>query len=131
MWSIDCSLIIPWLDTLDDRTVACIFAALEVLEREGPALGRPLVDTLEGSSFGNMKELRPASPGAAEVRILFAFDPRREAVLLIGGDKAKGKNGKAKWSSWYKQAIPKAEALYRTHLDSMEGSDGKPTERLP
>ena len=131
MWSIDYSLIVPWLDTLDDRTVACIFAALEILEREGPALGRPLVDTLEGSSFGNMKELRPASPGAAEVRILFAFDPRRKAVLLLGGDKAKGKNGKAKWSNWYKRAIPKAEALYRRHLESMEGSDDTSAERLP
>lgn len=49
MWSIEYSYIEPWLDAQDDETVACIFAALEVLHREGPELGRPLVDTVKGS----------------------------------------------------------------------------------
>ena len=116
MRQIDYDYIVSWLDALDAQSVAHIFAALELLEREGPTLGRPLVDTIKGSAFGNMKELRPASPGSSEIRILFAFDPGRRAVLLLGGNKAKGKNGKAKWSNWYKQAIPKADALYRHHL---------------
>lgn len=51
-----------------------------------------------------MKELRPASAGASEVRIIFAFDPIREAILLIAGDKA------GKWRSWYETAIPIADA---------------------
>lgn len=97
MWQIDYDYIVSWLDALDAldaQSVAHIFAALELLEREGPTLGRPLVDTIKGSVFGNMKELRPASPGSAEIRILFAFDPGRRAVLLLGGNKAKGKTEK-------------------------------------
>ena len=130
MWQVEYDLIVPWLDALDDRSVAHIFAALELLEREGPALGRPLVDTIKGSSLSNMKELRPASSGSSEIRILFVFDPNRKAVLLLGGDKAKAKNGKAKWSNWYKQAIPKAEALYWRYLSEMGDSDVR-SERLP
>ena len=55
-----------WLDGQDDRTVAYVWAALSVLSDEGPALGRPLVDTVAHSRFPNMKELRPASPGGSE-----------------------------------------------------------------
>ena len=126
MWQIEYNHIVSWLDTLDSQSVAHIFAALELLEQEGPMLGRPLVDTIKGSAFKNMKELCPASPGSSEVRILFAFDPKRRAILLLGGNKAKGKNGKAKWSNWYKQAIPKADALYRRHLTMMGDSDVRP-----
>ena len=126
MWQIEYNHIVSWLDTLDSQSVAHIFAALELLEQEGPMLGRPLVDTIKGSAFKNMKELLPASPGSSEVRILFALDPKRRAILLLGGNKAKGKNGKAKWSNWYKQAIPKADALYRRHLTMMGDSDVRP-----
>lgn len=70
MWQIDYDYIVSWLDALDAQSVAHIFAALELLEREGPTLGRPLVDTIKESAFGNMKELRPASPGSSEIRIL-------------------------------------------------------------
>lgn len=59
-----------------------------MLADQGPALGRPLVDRLKTSRFHNMKELRPASAGASEVRIVFAFDPVREAILLVAGDKS-------------------------------------------
>lgn len=71
----------------------------------------------------NLKELRPASPGRTEIRILFAFDPKRKAVMLLGGDKSQGKNGRTKWSGWYKEAIPKAEAIYRQHLAQMGERD--------
>ena len=93
MWEIEIEHIVPWLDEQDDRTVACIFAALENLQQSGPSLGRPLVDTLKGSTVKNLKELRPASPGNTEVRIIFAFDPARKAIMLLGGDKSKGKKG--------------------------------------
>ena len=53
-------------------------------------MGRPLVDTVEHSRFPNMKELRPASPGRSEIRILFAFDPVRRAIMLLAGDKSAG-----------------------------------------
>ena len=119
MWVVDYRYIEGWLDDQDLETVASVFAALELLEREGPSLGRPLVDTLKGSTIANLKELRPAVPGKAEVRILFAFDPKRQAIMLLAGDKSKGRNGKRKWAGWYKSAIPCAERIYRSHLEAM------------
>lgn len=123
MWTIDYDYIVEWLDAQDDETVAGVFAALLRLEQEGPSLGRPLVDTLKGSAVRNMKELRPASPGKTEVRILFAFDPRRQAIMLLAGDKSKGRNGRAKWSGWYKKAIPAAEEVWRRHLSEIGEND--------
>lgn len=109
------------------RAVAAVFAALEILELEGPALGRPLVDMLEGSAISNLKELRPASPGASEIRILFAFDVVRKAVMLVAGNKAAGRNRKAKWNGWYKTAIPQAEEIFRRHQKRIGGDDdGRP-----
>lgn len=120
MWNIHYAYIEAWLDEQDDETVSCVFAALELLEEQGPDLGRPLVDTLRGSEVKNLKELRPASPGRAEIRIVFAFDPKRQAVMLLAGDKSRGK---AKWSAWYKKAIPQAERLYREHVRRLEEED--------
>ena len=72
-------------------------------------LGRPLVDRIEGSRYHNMKELRP--PGRTQhIRILFIFDPRRAAVLLLGGDK------KGHWERWYLRSIPEAERRYERYL---------------
>lgn len=120
MWTVEIEYIIEWLDSLDAETIAKIFAALKRLEQEGPNLGSPLVDTLSGSRVKNLKELRPASPRGSEIRIIFAFDPLRNAVMLLGGDKAKGKSGKTKWSEWYKRAIPKAETIYFDHLEKLK-----------
>lgn len=85
--------------------------AILILERSGPAEGRPLVDTVTASRISNMKELRPPSAGGSEVRILFVFDPWRSAVLLVAGDKS------GQWSRWYKHAIPEAERMYETYLE--------------
>ena len=85
--------------------------AILVLERNGPAEGRPLVDTVAASRLPNMKELRPPSAGRTEIRILFVFDPYRSAVLLIAGDKS------GQWNRWYRTAIPEAERLYEDYLD--------------
>ena len=120
MWNIDYSHIELWLDMQDDETIALVFAALEVLQERGPALGRPLVDSIKGSSVKNMKELRPASTGRSEVRILFAFDPLRQAVMLLAGDKSQGKSTKQKWSGWYKTAVPEAEKIYDEHVKNLE-----------
>ncbi|MFC4061871.1 type II toxin-antitoxin system RelE/ParE family toxin [Planomonospora corallina] len=73
--------------------------------RRRPGLGRPLVDTITGSSIQNLKELRPGT-----VRILFAFDPWRSSILLVAGDKA------GRWKSWYEEAIPLAEHRYEVYL---------------
>ena len=119
-WAIKLDLIRDWLDEQDSETAACIKMALEVLKDRGPALGRPLVDTASYSKYGNMKELRPASPGESEIRIPFAFDPARRAVMLLAGYKAKG-TSRLKWSRWYRKAVPEAERLFARHLE--EGED--------
>lgn len=80
-----------------------VTAAIDKLEADGPTLGRPLVDKLKGSTIHNLKELRPISTSKAAIRILFAFDPTRQAILLVAGDKA------GNWNSWYTQNIPVAE----------------------
>ena len=84
--------------------------AILVLERNGPAEGRPLVDTITASRIANMKELRPPSAGQTEVRILFVFDPWRSAILLVADDKS------GQWDKWYRSAIPRAEQLYEDYL---------------
>ena len=84
--------------------------AISILERNGPAEGRPLVDTITASRIANMKELRPPSAGRSEIRILLVFDPWRSAVLLVAGDKA------GQWDKWYRTAIPQAEQLYEDYL---------------
>lgn len=123
MWQVDIGLIETWLDTLDRQTVEAIIASINVLEQQGPTLGRPLVGTITGSKLKNLKELRPASPKGSEIRILFAFDTVRMAIMLVGGDKASGKNKKDKWSSWYNRAIPEAERLYEEHLKELEDDE--------
>ena len=123
MWKVDFAHIESWLDQQDSKTVALVFAAFELLEEHGPALGRPLVDSLKGSSVKNLNELRPASSGATEVRIIFAFDRRREAIMLYAGDKSGGRSEKARWSNWYKHAIPLAERLFREHADKQRSED--------
>lgn len=126
MWDVDYSRIEPWLDAQDEKTVAHVFAALELLKEYGPNLGRPLVDTLKGARHGNLKELRPASLGDSEIRIIFVFDVKRNAVMLLAGDKSKGASGRLKWSGWYRRAIPQAERIYDDHLRSLEGRDVRP-----
>ena len=76
------------LATSDRESYALVVAGIEVLAEVGPSLGRPLVDRIKGSSLHNLKELRPGSAGAGELRVLFTFDPWRSAILLVAGDKS-------------------------------------------
>lgn len=102
-----------WLDGLratNRTTFDLIDDAIYTLSRSGPALKRPLVGTIAGSTIKNLKELRPGSTGRSEIRILFVFDPWRSAILLIGGDKADN------WQGWYRRAIPLAEQRYEMYL---------------
>jgi hypothetical protein len=94
-----------WIEQLDDTTHARVVQAIDALAEGGPSLGRPLVDTITGSSIQNLKELRPGT-----VRILFAFDPWRSSILLVAGDKA------GRWKSWYEEAIPLAEHRYEIYV---------------
>ncbi len=99
---------------LDDDTYDQVIAAIELLQEHGPQLGRPLVDTVKGSSYKNMKELRPGSSGNSELRVLFAFDPQRQAIMLVAGDNA------GNWKKWYRENIPIADARFAEHLARMK-----------
>jgi hypothetical protein len=104
-----------WYADLTAREQNLVDAAVVALAEHGPTLGRPYVDTIRGSRHANMKELRPRG---GNIRILFAFDPRRAAILLIGGDKS------GRWQRWYVETIPIADDLYDEHLATLrkEGS---------
>jgi hypothetical protein len=93
--------------------------AILILERNGPAEGRPLVDSIMASRIANMKELRPPSSGRSEIRILLVFDPWRAAILLVAGDKS------GQWSKWYRTAIPRAEQLYDDYLAERRKETGQ------
>ncbi|MCG5449910.1 MULTISPECIES: type II toxin-antitoxin system RelE/ParE family toxin [Micromonospora] len=85
----------------DPASADLISEAIDLLAEHGPALGRPLVDRLKGSIFHHMKELRPGSTGSTEVRMIFAFDPVREAVFwLLATSRASGRLGTRRRSRW-------------------------------
>ncbi|WP_261562443.1 type II toxin-antitoxin system RelE/ParE family toxin [Frankia tisae] len=107
-----------WLHELrkTDRVSAALVgrAIQHVVGGRGPDEGRPLVDRIKGSKLHHLKELRPASTGETEIRILFLFDTVRQMVLLVAGDKS------GNWRGWYEVAIPLAEARYVEHLVALE-----------
>ncbi len=116
-WEVDVSLISEWFGSLDQGSKAQVAAAIHVLTQRGPSLGRPLVDTVRGSKYNNMKELRPGSTGRSELRILFAFDYERQAIMLVAGDKSRS------WNRWYRKSIREAERLLDEHLERSRGSN--------
>jgi len=102
-----------WLYQLSASDRRRLIARLDLIEQLGPGLGRPVVETIKASRHQNMKELRSGT-----VRVLFAFDPVRRAVLLIGGDKA------GQWEAWYRTNIPIADELYDEWLIEMKKQPG-------
>jgi hypothetical protein len=98
----------------DPTSADLVAEAIDLLTEQGPALGRPLVDRIQASGFHNMKELRPGSSGTTEVRLLFAFDPQREAIFLVAGDKS------GQWKKWYQTAIPVADERFEQHLTRLK-----------
>ncbi len=106
-----------WFVTLartDAQQAARVEAAIDTLADEGPLLGRPLADRIKGSELHHLKELRPLT---THIRILFAFDPDRQAILLVAGDKA------GQWKQWYIDNIPVAEKRYQRWLDTKDSED--------
>jgi hypothetical protein len=98
---------------LAEEVQDALLAAVSLLESYGPRLGKPYVDTLKESKYANMKELRfQAARGAW--RVAFAFDPSRQAILLVAGDKAGANQGR-----FYKSLIAKADARYAAHLQRL------------
>jgi hypothetical protein len=100
-----------WWQTLDGDEQESLAASVELLRQLGPQLARPHADAVDGSKHANMKELRTQHQGRP-LRTLFAFDPRRCAILLIGGDK-KGDD------RFYERMIPLADKLYDDHLEQL------------
>lgn len=101
-----------WWETLTEAEQESIAVSVGLLEIMGPNLPRPHSDTVKGSRFTNMKELRTQHAGKP-YRTLYAFDPRRAAILLIGGNKAGNNN-------WYEKFIPIADKLFEDHLEELK-----------
>ncbi|HVX83483.1 MAG TPA: type II toxin-antitoxin system RelE/ParE family toxin [Phycisphaerae bacterium] len=112
MWNIELTdEFLLWWKSLTESQQDALQTSIELLESEGPSLGRPHADTIKGSRHPHMKELRTQCAGRP-LRTFFAFDPRRSAILLIGGDKTGAKR-------FYDKMIPWADALYDTYLDEL------------
>ena len=100
-----------WWKYLTEAEQESVAATVGLLEIEGPRLPFPYSSGVEGSRHGHMRELRIQHAGRP-YRVLYAFDPRRCAILLIGGDKTGN-------DRWYEQFVPVADRLYDEHLDSL------------
>ena len=98
------------MENLVPQVQDAILARAELLARLGPGLGRPYADTLIGSRYANMKELRFLLPDGVW-RVAFAFDPQRQAILLVCGNKS-GVNEKR----FYKSLIAKADQRFADYL---------------
>ena len=94
-----------------------LIASLALLRELGPSLGRPHVDTLKDSDYANMKELRFRADGGVW-RVAFVFNPKRNAILLVAGDKAGVSEAK-----FYKRLIEKADGRYKEHLATIESKE--------
>ena len=81
---------------------------MDLLEARGTALGFPHTSSIESSQFGQMRELRVQHKGHP-LRVLYAFDPRRVGLLLLGGDKTGN-------DRWYETLVPQADKLFAEHL---------------
>src|ERR1035441_8009715 len=97
-----------WWNGLTAGEQNSIADSVYVLEEFGPTLTRPQADTVHGSEYPKMRELRIQHQGRP-YRVLYAFDPRRVGVLLIGGDKTGN-------SRLYEEFVPRADAIYAQHL---------------
>jgi len=106
-----------WFAQLAEQAQAEIIAKVNLLKLFGLRLSRPHADKLKGSKHANMKELR-ADTKDQVLRIAFAFDPKRSAILLVGGNKA-GVGQKR----FYRELIAKADALYDAHLAALGTKD--------
>jgi len=101
-----------WWQNLTSDQQESVTDRVDLLVERGPDLGRPVVDRIQTSRHHNMKELRAAKGGA--LRVLFMFDPRRQVILLLGGDKS------GAWKYWYEWAVPFADDLYDEYLDQLK-----------
>lgn len=97
-----------WWGGLSENAQDDMAFGVNLLREHGPALTRPYADTVRDSDFPNMRELRVQHEGRP-FRVLYAFNPHRTGILLIGGDKTGNPR-------WYREFVPKADAIYAQHL---------------
>lgn len=100
-----------WWESLHEDEQESITAGVLLLEARGPMLAFPFSSGIEQSRHSHMRELRIQHAGRP-YRVLYAFDPRRVAILLIGGDKTGD-------DRWYERYVPLADKIYDTHIDSL------------
>lgn len=100
-----------WWDGLTAAEQDAIDIVVDMLQVSGPHLEFPHTSQIKGSAIGHLRELRKQHAGRP-YRVLYAFDPRRTAILLIGGDKTGD-------GRWYKRFVPVAERLYVEHVDTL------------
>ncbi len=99
-----------WRDLSEDQQDA-VASRVELLMEHGPNLPYPYSSDIRGSRHGRMRELRAQRAGRA-IRVLYAFDPRRTSILLIGGDKTGN-------DRFYHEYVPIADDLYDVHLEEL------------
>ena len=100
-----------WWDDLTEGQQDAVTSRVELLMEYGPNLPHPYSSDIRGSRYGVMRELRAQSRGRP-IRVFYAFDPRRSAILLIGGDKTGN-------DRFYEEFVPLADRLYNEHLDQL------------
>jgi hypothetical protein len=101
-----------WWDTLKEEDQKAIARSVNLLRNLGPNLKFPHSSDVVQSRHGNMRELRSQSQGDA-LRTFYAFDPRRVAILLVGGEKTSG-------NRFYDEMVPKVDKIYDQHLKELE-----------
>jgi hypothetical protein len=113
------------IQALSEAVQDALLKRAGLLEQFGPALGRPSVDTLGGSKHANMKELR-FDAGDGVWRVAFAFDPKRQGILLVAGDKS-GTGQK----EFYRRLIERADTRYDDHLARLKEDEAKSQKKDP
>lgn len=101
-----------WLETLAEADFDAVDYSVDLLAAHGPQLGHPHSSKIAGSRHAHMRELR-VQAGGRPIRIFYAFDPRRAAILLIGGDKTGDKR-------FYEKFVPAADDLYDVYLQELK-----------
>lgn len=101
-----------WWFTLTEEEQISVAATVQLLEERGPQLPFPHSSGINGSKHSHLRELRTQHEGRP-YRTLYAFDPRRAAILLLGGDKTGD-------DQWYEKNVPVADRLYDEHLNELK-----------
>lgn len=110
-----------WYEPLSEAEQNSIYRIVMMLEEAGPALAFPYSSGIQKSKFSHMRELRIQHEGRP-YRVLYAFDPARSALLILGGDKTSD-------DRWYDTMVPRADAIYTEHLTALQEEQKKASKK--